>query len=149
MPDFWKSGFNKEIEAILPLECKSVDDLDEATDVINLRNGFFSLTTFELLLHSKKIFSTVQIPFLYDPEARYPNFKKFLDEIFLGDKTLKRIFTGSVLVWIILTDCRAKVFLFYYHGSSGKSVVCDLLYHLAGGKEQVSTVALGDLVRRF
>jgi len=37
----------------------------------------------------------------------------------------------------------------YSAGSSGKSVVCDLLYHLAGGKDQVSTVALGDLGHKF
>ncbi len=42
-PDFWKAGFNKEIEAILPLTCKRVEQLEKATDYINLRNGLFSL----------------------------------------------------------------------------------------------------------
>ena len=86
MPDFWKAGFNKEIEAILPLLCKNVEDLEEATNVINLKNGLFSLTTFKLLPHNKKIFSINQIPFLYDPEAKCPKFKNSLMKFFWATK---------------------------------------------------------------
>ena len=149
VPDFWKAGFNKEIEAILPLLCKNVEDLEEARNVINLKNGLFSLTTFKLLPHNKKIFSINQIPFLYDPEAKCPKFKKFLEEIFLGDKALKKILQEAFGYGLSAQVAAQKFFLLYSTGSSGKSVVFDLLYHLAGGKEQVSTVALGDLGNRF
>ncbi|MBR1486305.1 MAG: hypothetical protein IJ597_03520, partial [Synergistaceae bacterium] len=149
VPDFWKAAFNKEIEVILPLVCKNLEDLEEATNVINLKNGLFSLATFELLSHNEKIFSTIQIPFLYAPEATCPNFKKFLDEIFLGDKALKKILQEAFGYGLSSQVAAQKFFLMYSAGSSGKSVVCDLLYHLAGGKEQVSTVALGDLGHKF
>ena len=38
---------------------------------------------------------------------------------------------------------------FISEGSSGKSVACDILYHLAGSHEQVLSVGLGDLAHKF
>ena len=78
-----------------------------------------------------------------------PEIQKFLDEIFLGDKALKKILQEAFGYGLSGQVAAQKFFLLYSTGSSGKSVVCDLLYHLAGGKEQVSTVALGDLGHKF
>ena len=148
-PDFWKAGFNKEIEAILPLTCKTVKQLEKATDYINLRNGLFSLTTFELEPHRKKIFSTTQLDFSYDPKAKCPEFEKFLSDVFLGNKRLKKILAEAFGYGLSPHIEAQKFFLLYSEGSSGKSVACDVLYHLAGGKEQVSSVALRDLSNNF
>ena len=148
-PDFWKASFNRDIEAILPLTCKTVEQLDKATDYINLRNGLFSLTTFELEPHRKKIFSTTQLDFSYDPKARCPEFEKFLSDVFLGNKRLKKILAEAFGYGLSPHTEAQKFFLLYSEGSSGKSVACDVLYHLAGGKEQVSSVALGDLGHKF
>ena len=148
-PDFWKASFNRDIEAILPLTCKTVEQLDKSTDYINLRNGLFSLTTFELEPHRKKIFSTTQLDFSYDPKAKCPEFEKFLSDVFLGDKRLKKILAEAFGYGLSPHTEAQKFFLLYSEGSSGKSVACDVLYHLAGGKEQVSSVALGDLAHKF
>ena len=78
-----------------------------------------------------------------------PEIQKFLDEIFLGDKALKKILQEAFGYGLSGQVAAQKFFLLYSTGSSGKSVVFDLLYHLAGGKEQISTVALGDLGNRF
>ena len=149
VPYFWKASFNKEIEAILPLVCKNADDLKDATNYINLKNGLFSLVTLELELHRQEIFSTTQLDFSYDPKEKCPKFDKFLNDIFLGNEKLKIILSEAFGYGLSPHTEAQKFFFFYSEGSSGKSVAGNILFHLAGGKEQVASIALSDLGERF
>ena len=148
-PYFWKNSFSSELEGILPLNCTAVEKFKKATNYINLLNGLFSLTTFELEPHRKEIFSTTQLNFSYDPDAKCPKFDRFLDDVFLGNERLK-MRLSEAFGYGLTTLTEAQVFfIFYSPGSSGKSVASRLFIRLAGGKEQVSTVALADLSKKF
>lgn len=149
VPNVWNSRFSREVADTLPLACDSATELKEASGFLNLSNGLLDLEAFQLESHCKEVFSTVQLPFAYDPDARCPHFKAFLKEVFLGDKELIRLvqeMTGYALSPKIEAQ---KLFFLYSGGASGKSVYCHLLSLLAGGAKHVSSVALGDLGKKF
>ncbi len=148
--DILNSNREKEIENTLSLRCLSVTkDLKDASEYINVKNGLLSLKTFELKKHRKKIFSTKQLPINYNPEAKAPLWKKFLNDIFLGDKQL-RLLLQEMTGYILSTKTDAQKFFFLYSlGSSGKSVYCKIVTALVGGKDYVSSVTLSGLQDKF
>lgn len=86
---------------------------------INLKNGMYNWQTNKLEPHSPTYFSTVQLPIEYDPEAKCPNFHKWLDEVIEGDaldlvweSTGYTLMTGNPL---------QKAFLLHGPEGTGKS----------------------------
>ena len=61
--------------------------------LINLQNGTYQITPIKRELRSfdKKDFLTHQLPFEYEPEAKAPLFKKYLDEV-LPDADKQKVF---------------------------------------------------------
>ncbi|GHV56495.1 hypothetical protein FACS1894216_20440 [Synergistales bacterium] len=148
-PDRWTPGISHMLMEVLPLECGKAESLKSPVDYINLTNGLFNRNTFELEPHDSGVFSTTQLPFEYDPDAKCPNFKRFLDVVFRKDKATKRLM-AEIIGYCLSNGVEAqKFFIFYSEGSSGKSTLCDVIYELAGGAEQVSSVALADLSKKF
>jgi putative DNA primase/helicase len=148
-PDTWNSGIEQSCLTILPLECEKAEDLKDAEGYINTLNGLVNLNTFELEPHDSSVFTTAQLSVEYDPKADCPNFKNFLDVIFKGDKGLKRL-VGEMFGYVLSSKQDAQVFfVLYSEGSSGKSTLCDILYKMAGGGQNVSAVAMGDFNKKF
>jgi putative DNA primase/helicase len=148
-PDQWIPSIGHTLMEVLSLECEKAESLKSPVDYINLKNGLFNRNTFELESHDSGVFSTTQLPFEYDPQAKCPSFMKFLKEIFRGDKALIRLI-AEIIGYCLSNGVEAqKFFIFYSEGSSGKSTLCDIIHALAGGEDQVASVTLADLGKKF
>ena len=53
---------------------------------INLKNGLYDLSKKELIPHTPSVYTSIQLNFSYDANAKAPMFEKFMDEI-LGEKS--------------------------------------------------------------
>lgn len=108
---------------------------------INLKNGLYDLSKKELIPHTPAVFTSIQLNFSYDVNAKAPMFEKFLDEI-LGEKSEYVLNTMS---YLLLPDYSyQKVFIFYGSGRNGKSVLTSVITHLLG-MENVSSSSIHDL----
>lgn len=148
-PDKWSSRVEKIYFDNLELECQFIDDLQPATNYINLTNGLLNIETFKLEKHDEKIFSTVQLPISYDHQAKCPEFLNFLNDIFLGDNELVALMQ-EIMGYCLSCETKAqKMFIFLGDGSNGKGVLCDVFYELAGGVNHVSSRSLKKLESQF
>jgi putative DNA primase/helicase len=148
-PDSWNPNIERLCMTVLPLMCVRVEKLKTSEGYINVENGIINLKTLSLEPHDMKIFSITQLPIIFDPKAKCPEFRAFLREIFMGDKELIRLIQ-EIMGYILSPRVDAqKFFIFYSPGASGKSTLCDILLELAGGEENVSTIALADLNKKF
>jgi len=108
---------------------------------INLKNGLYDLSKKELIPHTSSVFTSIQLNFSYDANAKAPMFEKFMDEI-LGEKSEYVLNTMS---YLLLPDYSyQKVFIFYGSGRNGKSVLTSVITNLLG-KENVSSSSIHDL----
>lgn len=152
VPYLWgRCGYslNSSVSSLLPLLCHDFSRLTPATNFINLENGLLDLNTFTLKSHSKRFASLVQLPFNYDPKAECPRFQEFLRQVFREDKDLINL-VQEIMGYCLSPSTEAqKFFIFYSDGSSGKSVLCSILQHLAGGDKNVSSVTLSNLNQKF
>ena len=93
------------------------------TQIINLVNGLFNLNTVELEAHTHDIFTTSQLPFEYDKNAKAKNFMDFIEKLTLGDNELKAVIQ-EIMGYILTSRVDAqKFFIFWSAGSSGKSTL--------------------------
>lgn len=115
---------------------------------INMLNGMYDLETHTLVEHSYTYYSTIQIPVIYDPKAKCPNFEKFLDESFLGDK--ESIYVAEEWLGYSMTaETKAqKALVLYAKGRNGKGVYLHILGACVG-KENTSNVAITELSSSF
>ena len=98
--------------------------------------------TRDLQPHTSAVFTTVQLPILYDPDAPCPAFDKYLSTTFEPDD-LPLI--EEILGWCLVPDRRfEQAVMLTGEGENGKSVFLDLVGYLLG-ETNVSNVALQDL----
>lgn len=119
----------------------------KGTTLINLLNGTFEITPQKQILRpfNAKDFLTHQLPFKYDPEAKAPIFKKFLDEV-LTDKTKQEVL-AEYLGYIFINPTvlkLEKVLILFGSGANGKSVVFEVVSALLG-RENISGYSLQSL----
>lgn len=110
--------------------------------LINLLNGFFDMDELDLKPHDPGILSTIQIPVTYDPNAKCPNIKKFIEEVMPADcVNLIYEFAGYSLVPQVGFD---KAFMLYGKGGNGKGTMINLLSRFIG-EENASSISLQDM----
>ncbi len=98
--------------------------------------------TGELQPHTPAVFTTVQLPVEYGPEAPCPAFDQYLASTFDPDVAL---LIEEILGWCLVPDRRfEQAIMLTGEGANGKSVFLDLVSYLLG-EENVSNVALQDL----
>jgi hypothetical protein len=149
-PDLWKKRMGEEFMEALAMESPSISGRERkrAREYVNVKNGHYHLKKRELLPHDEDIFSTVQIPVVYEPDAKCPEFMGFLESVFLGDESLIQVAT-ELLGYCLTTSVKAeKVFFLVGEGSNGKSVFCKVLRALAGS-ENASALRLEDFSDKF
>ncbi|MFC4268357.1 DNA primase family protein [Polaribacter marinivivus] len=115
--------------------------------LINLENGTFEITPQKRQLRefNRNDFLTHQLPFSYEPEAKAPLFKKYLDEV-LPDKEKQNVlseFCGYIFIKPTVLKLE-KMLILYGTGANGKSVFFDILNALLGN-ENVSNYSLQSL----
>lgn len=65
------------------LEIEDEDEIDNATQYFNLKDGLFNLETFCFEKHRKDVYITGQAGFSYDPKAKAPFFEEWLFKMFV------------------------------------------------------------------
>jgi len=110
----------------------------------NFKNGIL-LENGTLVPHSDEYGFRDILPYEYDATATCPAFDKFLDDVMVGDESLKSNFleyTGYALsndpIWL------HKAWVLLGSGENGKSTALDIIRELAG-KENYTSVSIGDL----
>ena len=141
----------ERMSAVLELlKGRSKNDADRHTDWINLANGRWDLTAWELLEHSPAYPSVVQLPVRYNKGAECPVFDGWLSDVLPcdDDQTLLLQLMG----YSMLQDVRfGKIAVLYGPTHTGKSTCLELLKAFLG-VENVSALtlhALDNEERRF
>lgn len=146
--NIWSLELEEQYLEPLKREVDYVNEMNTHREYINLKNGLLNLHTFKLEKHRKDIYSSIQIPINYNPSADCPRFKAYLKDIFNGDNE-RIMLVQEILGYCLTAETKAqKGFIFLGEGSNGKSVLCDLMYHLYG-KENISSVSMKDLSNSF
>ena len=132
------------------LEDLTMQAVDRHTDWINLANGRLCLNSWELLEHSPFHCSTLQLPVAYDPDAKCPEFDKWLANV-LPDPD-NQFLLLQLFGYSMLQDVRfGKIVVLYGPTHTGKGTCLALLKAFLGA-ENVSALtlhALDNEERRF
>ena len=114
-------------------------ELDKNIDIINLRNGLYSISKNELKEHSPSYLGVNQKPIFYDPKAKSNLFGKFLSQVLYPSEIRTSI---DAMAYTFYRDTPFEhLFILYGEGGNGKSVFTGLLTALHG-KQNVSNVPL-------
>lgn len=123
-------------------------DFDDQTELINLRNGMFSIGTRKLVRHNKDFFSTIQLNVTHDPGATCCRWEQFLWEVFDYDLELVDLMQ-EFIGYSLIPDTRfEKALLMLGEGANGKSTLIKVWEQLIG-RENISSVTLSGLQNQF
>ena len=103
-------------------------------NLVNFSNGTLELEDMTFRLHDKEDGFKFCLPFPYDPDATCPRFDKFMKEVTMGDSQLEAVlleYMGYTLCGVD-PNIGQKALILVGEGANGKSVLIDLLKHLAG-----------------
>jgi len=112
---------------------------------LNLKNGLLNMKTWGLLPHTPDFFSTVQVPYDYDPEAKTEIFDKFIETVTEGDESIGQMIQEMFGYCILEGNPKHRVFYLYGDTArNGKSTTAKLLAGLIGWGN-VSTLTLAQV----
>ena len=126
------------------------DKWKHCPDVLVFQNG---VLTFEangnrrLTKHRHTLFSTILLPFKYDPQATCSRWESFITEV-LPDSDCQRLIQEIFGYCLTYDLSQQKFVLFLGDGGNGKGVITRTLRTLLG-EDNVSTVPLTHLGKRF
>lgn len=144
-----KAQNNQQIKSMIALARsesgmseKNVDRLNHDAHLIGTKNGVVNLKTGELIHPEPSMLITKQCNANYFPDAQCPQWLKFLNEVFQGNQglidSIQRLlgytFTGSVTEEIMV--------ICYGFGANGKSVMSNVIQHVAGGYGKTGSPSL-------
>lgn len=110
------------------------DFFDQDTNLINFPNGIFDLSSGKLLPHSREYYSSIQMLFPYDPDARCPNWDLFIEDVTAGDLGRHNLLQ-EMFGYCLLRDSRfQKAFCLLGDGANGKSVLLTILEAMLGSR---------------
>lgn len=133
-----KEAMLKETTHLAEIPCVN-NDFDKGHWVINTVNGVVDLTNGTMKGH-EKVFMMTKIAGTSKAEGQPKRWLKFLNEIFLNDKSMVDFIQkaiGYTLTGSIKEQC---MFICYGEGSNGKSVFLDVLTALMGDYSRVARV---------
>lgn len=109
-----------------------VDQLDADPWLLNCENGTVDLRTGQLREHRSADFITRLAPVKYDPAAKAPRFRQFLDEIFAGDAVLIA-FLARWFGYATTGSVREEKLVFHWgKGSNGKTTLIETIESVLG-----------------
>ena len=146
--DLWSESLEKKYLNALKREAERIDDFDVQKDYINLQNGMLNVGSCDLKPHSPDYKSSIQIPLAYDPSAECPEFLKFLEATFEGNREIIDVIQELFGYCMSSNTSAQKAFMFYGRGANGKSILSKVLMRLVG-EANVSTIPLSELEKPF
>lgn len=141
--------------------CKYQTDFDKDINLFNCQNGTFNLATYEFLTHNPKDLLSKISNVEYEPKAKCPTFKKFINEIMQGN-TSKIEYLQKALGYSLTTDTSQETCFILYGKTTrnGKGTLTDTISYMLGDyaitampetlslkKWKDSTRASGDIAR--
>lgn len=130
---------NRVNEVVSHIEQTTYDKMNEFPYIINLKNGLLDLRTRELTPHNPDYFITSQVPIEYDPTAKCPKIKNFVEEV------LNETDVPAFQEWVGFCLWREytyhKALMLIGEGSNGKSTLLELLRAFIGD-ENVTSIPL-------
>lgn len=119
-------------------------------NLINFKNGVLDLKTRELLPHSPDYPFRYKLPFDYDPDATCPRFDLYLQEVTKGDSELVQLLLEYMAYALagLPSEIGQKALILTGDGANGKSVLLDLLKHMAG-YGNYSTLYMGSEINKM
>ncbi len=133
-------------------ELNSWDDGRErlAIQTIGFENGLLMIEKGEpvLVKHTPRYFSTVKLPYKYDPEAKCPDIENFLLDIL--DRDLERVELVQQWTGYLLTpNLKSQKFLLCSGlGANGKGVLFDIIERMVG-RENCSHIPIAQFGDQF
>ena len=146
---FGKSNLNELIHyAIGDALVNSEDARVNQVKYLTLQNGLYDLDAFELIDHSRDIFTTNLLPYNYDPTATCPRFIQFLTEIFENVQEKIDFVQEAVGYAFHKSLPTPAMFFLVGTGSNGKSVLINTIASLIG-KDNTSNVSFNSLSNEY
>ncbi len=106
-----------------------IKDFD-VEDGLNFQNKYLSMKDFTAHEHDQKRFSTILLPYDYEPENGCPLFIKTINDIFMDDQHKIKILQ-EFFGYCLSRDMRyEKAMFFVGEGGCGKSVILDCLQYV-------------------
>lgn len=124
-----KENMLKEIQHHIPI---MPFQLDKHKMAFNVPNGTLSLKSGELVPAKREYFITKLSPVEYTQNADCPMWRRFLDDIFGGDRELIRYIQKAVGYSMTGDTSEQCVFFLYGTGRNGKSTFLDVLREIFG-----------------
>ena len=130
------------------------DGTREHRNYVSLKNGILDMDAVlsdsddVLLPHTPEWFSTISLPYDFDPEAKCPRWEAFLNKMMDGDETFIKLLQEWA-GYMLLPDTGEQKFLANEgEGGNGKSVFCAAISAMVG-TENCSFVPLEEFGDRF
>jgi putative DNA primase/helicase len=104
------------------------DKFDRDSYLLNMKNGTYDLRTHELLPHDKQNFITKIVDYDYNPNAKCPQFLKFINRIFRSREDKEQIinYIQKALGYSLTGEISQQaIFLLYGSGANGKSTLIE------------------------
>lgn len=123
------------------------DELNKDRTRINLLNGIFNLNTMKLEDHSEDFLSSIQLPVIFDKNAKCPLWEKTLSEIFM-EKTWKTECLQEFMGYSLKAENTQQATLLNVgEGANGKSLIFKIFRKILG-EQNVSSITIDNLNNR-
>jgi P4 family phage/plasmid primase-like protien len=137
----WSSRKAEEVVKYIEVDARSLWDAPKL-DVINVLNGLLDVNTQTLSPHTPDYLSPLQLPIKFDPDARCPDWDKFVIDVFPDDS---EAIAWEILAWLMTPDTSIqKAILLMGDGANGKSTYLKAVLAFIG-KHNTAAVSLHKL----
>jgi P4 family phage/plasmid primase-like protien len=120
------------IEESKPMLSCQPQNFDNDPMLLNCQNGIVDLRNATLLPHNPDLMLSKLAPVNHDPNAKYQLWERFVDDITLGDETLKSFLQRLAGLSLTgLTD-EQYFFILYGDGNNGKTTFVECMRELLG-----------------
>ena len=110
------------------------DLFDQNKNLLNFPNGMLDIETGKLLPHSRDYYSSIQMLFPFDAQARCPNWDQFIEDVTAGDLNRHNLLQ-EMFGYCLIRDARfQKAFCLLGDGANGKSVLLNILEAMVGAR---------------
>ena len=124
------------------------DTVFDRNPVFTFQNGTLEIETGTFRESRQNDYCSIIMDYDYDPEARCPGWKKFIEDI-TDDEPRRADVLQTLAGYILIPDCRyQKIFILLGGGSNGKSVYLEVIQALFG-KQNASVVSPVGLSKEF